>query len=296
MQQILSAIVYCHQHNICHRDLKPENLLLEEDNIDSNIKVIDFGTSKWFNKNERMKEKYGTPYYIAPEVLRKDYNEKCDVWSCGIILYIMLSGYPPFGGKNNDQIMKKVLEGSFNFNRKEWNIISDKAKQLISKMLTYNAEQRISAEAALSDIWITQYAQQKSTTTTCTNPNEEVYQSIDMLRNFKLHQNLQAATLTFYASHLQSKTEEKRLRNLFKQFDKNGDGELSKEELIEGLAGHYDDIKKAEIEVNDMMERIDINHDGVVNYTEFIMAQLKNIDIVSNDKLQAAFNAFDLVI
>ena len=82
--------------------MKPENLLLEEDNIDSNIKVIDFGTSKLFKSNEHMKEKYGTPYYIAPEVLKKDYNEKCDVWSCGVILYIMLSGHPPFGGRNNE--------------------------------------------------------------------------------------------------------------------------------------------------------------------------------------------------
>jgi calcium-dependent protein kinase len=185
MQQILSAIVYCHSHNICHRDLKPENLLLEEDSIDSNIKVIDFGTSKWFKKNERMKEKFGTPYYIAPEVLKKDYNEKCDVWSCGVILYIMLSGYPPFGGKNNEQIMKKVLEGSFNFNKKEWNIISDKAKLLITKMLTYSAEVRISAETALSDIWISQYSQ-KIKDSTFKSGSDEVAQSMNMLRNFKV--------------------------------------------------------------------------------------------------------------
>ena len=247
-----------------------------------------------------MKEKYGTPYYIAPEVLKKDYNEKCDIWSCGVILYIMLSGYPPFWGKNNELIMKKVIEGSFNFNRKEWSIVSDKAKMLITKMLTYNPEKRISAEVAISDPWITQYAILATGDQKIKN-TEEVHQSIDMLRNFKvnfykqLQQNLQAATLTFFASHLQTKSEEKRLRNLFKQFDKNGDGELSKEELIDGLTAHYNDRAKAELEVNEMMEQIDVNHDGVVNYTEFIMAQLKNIDLISNEKLRAAFNAFDLV-
>jgi calcium-dependent protein kinase len=82
---------------------------------------------------------------------------------------------------------------------------------------------------------------------------------------------------------------------LFKQFDKNGDGVLSKEELVEGLSIYYNDRKKAELEVNDILERVDINHDGVVNYTEFIMAQVKLNDIICNDKLRAAFNAFDLV-
>ena len=182
MQQILSAVVYCHKHGICHRDLKPENLLLEEDSIDSNIKVIDFGTSKFFKQNEKMSEKFGTPYYIAPEVLKKNYNEKCDVWSCGVILYILLAGYPPFGGKNNEIIMKKVFEGKYSFIRKEWSLISDKAKNLISKMLTYNPEQRITSEEALSDIWITQYAQKIYNT----NPDEVLAQSLLLLKNFKV--------------------------------------------------------------------------------------------------------------
>lgn len=242
-----------------------------------------------------MKEKYGTPYYIAPEVLKKDYNEKCDIWSCGVILYILLSGYPPFNGKTNEQIMKKVLEGSYSFNKKEWNIISDKAKMLISKMLTYNSEKRISAVQALGDPWIVQYTSLNVSFEVNKEKNtEEVLQSIDMLRNFKLQQNLQTATLTFYASHLQSKSEEKRLRKLFTQFDKNGDGVLSREELVEGLASHYNDKEKAQIEVDDILERIDVNHDGVINYTEFIMAQVKATDLVSTDKLKAAFNAFDL--
>jgi len=106
MRQLLSAVAYCHdKFDVCHRDLKPENLLLEENSIESNIKVIDFGASKYCKANVHMKEKFGTPFYIAPEVIKKDYSKKCDVWSCGVILFVMLSGYPPFYGRTNEEIM-----------------------------------------------------------------------------------------------------------------------------------------------------------------------------------------------
>ena len=113
MRQVLSAVNYCHQRNIVHRDLKPENLLLDQSRAIASIMVIDFGTSQTFHKNQRMKEKYGTPYYIAPEVLRQDYNEKCDVWSCGVILFILLTGRPPFNGVTDQEILAKVKQGKY---------------------------------------------------------------------------------------------------------------------------------------------------------------------------------------
>jgi len=110
MKQILSAVVYCHEHNIVHRDLKPENLLLDSPGKNATIKVIDFGTSRRFNsgRDVKMTQKFGTPYYIAPEVLARNYNEKCDIWSCGVILYILLCGYPPFSGASDREILKRV--------------------------------------------------------------------------------------------------------------------------------------------------------------------------------------------
>ena len=89
-----------HKHNIVHRDLKPENLLLDSKEKNASLKVIDFGTSRKFGSNKKMTKLLGTPYYIAPEVLNSNYDEKCDVWSCGVILYILLCGYPPFSGKS----------------------------------------------------------------------------------------------------------------------------------------------------------------------------------------------------
>lgn len=118
MQQLLSAILYCHKRGIVHRDLKPENILIEKNSNGSeiNIKVIDFGTAKAFSACTVMRQTIGTAYYIAPEVLNHNYNEKCDIWSCGVILYILLSGYPPFNGRDDQEIIAAVRKIKFNYN------------------------------------------------------------------------------------------------------------------------------------------------------------------------------------
>lgn len=114
IKQITSAVLYAHNMNIAHRDLKPENILLDITSQGNyNVKVVDWGTAKIFQKEEKIKEKFGTLYYIAPEVLKRNYNEKCDIWSCGVILYILLSGMPPFNGKSDVEIQKSILRGTF---------------------------------------------------------------------------------------------------------------------------------------------------------------------------------------
>lgn len=97
----MRAVAYCHDKNIVHRDIKPENILLQNNQRDAQLKIIDFGTSRYFKSDSIMKKKLGTPYYIAPEVLSEKYNEKVDIWSCGVILYIFLCGYPPFNGRTD---------------------------------------------------------------------------------------------------------------------------------------------------------------------------------------------------
>ena len=104
IKQVLSAINYCHSRNIVHRDLKPENLLLDKDGDTPKVTIIDFGTSGIFEDNKKMSQKFGTPYYIAPEVLKGQYGKECDIWSIGVIAYILLSGTPPFKGKTDIEI------------------------------------------------------------------------------------------------------------------------------------------------------------------------------------------------
>jgi len=134
MKQLLSAVAYCHNKQIVHRDLKPENLLLvKPDSFD--IKVIDFGLSRTFTPEKNMYSKMGTPFYIAPEVLKKKYNEKCDIWSCGVILYILLCGNPPFNGKNDQAIFDSIALGYVSFQGVEWKNVSNQAKIFIKKLL-----------------------------------------------------------------------------------------------------------------------------------------------------------------
>ena len=125
LRQLFSAISYCHQNNIVHRDLKPENLLIESsESSEPLIKVIDFGTSQQFQPGSKMKKTYGTPYYIAPEVLKGSYTSQCDMWSCGVIMFILLSGRPPFEGNDDDAILRSVSQANYDMTHPIWNSIS----------------------------------------------------------------------------------------------------------------------------------------------------------------------------
>lgn len=146
MKQLLSCIAYCHSHNIMHRDLKPENVLLENNKDFDTIKVIDFGTALACEAGKKYSETIGTPYYIAPEVLNSNYGKECDLWSLGVMAYILMSGIPPFNGGTDGEIMSSIKAGKFNFNHKVWNQASSAAKNFITKLLTYDPKKRPTAQ------------------------------------------------------------------------------------------------------------------------------------------------------
>jgi calcium-dependent protein kinase len=150
---------------VCHRDLKPENFLFETRDDNSDIKIIDFGLSKILDAGctinysinqpyiakqglQRMKTKAGTPYYISPEVLTGNYDKSCDLWSAGCIMYILLCGYPPFYGDDDQEILRMVKKGEFDFDGEEWDDVSNDAKDLIKKLIC-KPERRLTAEEAL---------------------------------------------------------------------------------------------------------------------------------------------------
>jgi calcium-dependent protein kinase len=145
MKQVLAAVSYCHSKSIVHRDLKPENILLVSQDIDSYIKIVDFGTSVLYNPSKKLTRKQGTIHYLAPEVLKNSYNEKCDIWSCGVIMYILLCGRMPFGGKNENEVIRCIEKAQYSTSGKEWKHISQAAKNLLSRMLTPDVKARVSA-------------------------------------------------------------------------------------------------------------------------------------------------------
>lgn len=286
MRQLLSAINYCHKKSIVHRDLKPENILLEQDKDLEKLKIVDFGTSLTFDPERALDEKLGTAYYIAPEVIKKNYNEKCDLWSCGVIMYILLSGEPPFNDPkaDNEAIMKKVEKGKYDITKGIWKTVSKEAKDLIKKLLTYKPEDRISAEEALQHPWIHDFKVEID--------NEAASNALGNLKSFRAEQKLKVAAASYIGSQLISKSEKERLGKIFKALDKNGDGKLSKEEIMEGYEEHFGKLLN-EDEVDKLFFDVDTDRSGFIDYSEFIVATMNHKKNMSEEKLTAAFKLFD---
>jgi len=153
--QMLSAVAFLHSRNICHRDLKLENWVLESGkDVWSPLKLIDFGLSTHFTPGHRLSRVVGSSYYVAPEVLKKSYSEACDLWSLGVIVYMLLSGAPPFYGKNDEAIKASIVQGEYTFPSELFRDVTHEAMGFVSSLLSYNIEYRFTANQALDHIWL----------------------------------------------------------------------------------------------------------------------------------------------
>lgn len=157
VKDVTEAIQYCHSQSVVHRDLKPENLIYLSDKADSVIKITDFGLAKYRKeKNATMSTACGTPGYVAPEVLKgQPYDHEVDVWSLGVILYILLCGFPPFYHESTAALYKQIKKGKYDFPSPYWDDISDEAKSLVRGMLTVDPNKRLTTQAILDHPWIT---------------------------------------------------------------------------------------------------------------------------------------------
>jgi calcium/calmodulin-dependent protein kinase I len=154
LSPIIDAVNYCHEMDIIHRDLKPENLLYENSDDDSVIKISDFGLAKLVPKSTFASTAWGTPGYVAPEIVMwKRYGKEVDVWSIGIIMYILLCGYPPFYSDNNSELFEMIKTGNFEFHSPYWDQVSTEAKDLIKKLLTVDSKKRITLEQVKEHKW-----------------------------------------------------------------------------------------------------------------------------------------------
>ena len=153
--EMLSAVAFLHSRHICHRDLKLENWVLESGkDVWSPLKLIDFGLSTHFTPGQRLSRVVGSSYYVAPEVLKKSYTEACDLWSLGVIVYMLLSGAPPFYGKNDEAIKSSIVQGEYTFPHELFRDVSDEAMAFVSTLLSYNTEYRYTAQQALTHPWL----------------------------------------------------------------------------------------------------------------------------------------------
>ena len=280
-EQVMSCIAYCHNRNICHRDLKPENLLYLNagDEKDNRIKVIDFGLSQ---ACDRLKTKVGTAYYVSPEILSGNYTHLCDIWSAGVILYILLSGDPPFNGANDNEIYTKIAQMKFSFPERKWKNISNDAKDLLCHMIVPENE-RYTAEQVLAHPWFK-------------NASDVPLSSIEfndqnLFMNFVNGSFIKKMGLMFIASRL-DENEINNLKNVFSAIDKGKDGQISFEELKKGLM-ELKSTHLSEEELKKMFDSIDVDKNGKIDYTEFIAATIEGANYYRQERLLEAFENFD---
>lgn len=285
MQQIIRAIFYMHENHVCHRDLKPENFLfMTKDSIEKNLlKIIDFGLSCKYDTGQVMTTKAGTPYYVAPQVLAGKYDQLSDLWSCGVIMYVMLCGYPPFFGETDAEVLSKVRLGNFSFNAADWKNVSEDAKNLIRMLLKMNPRDRYTGEQALNHEWIKNKAPKASNVPIGSN-------IVDNLRGFRSQNKLKKAALHIIAGQL-NEDQIKALRETFMALDGNGDGLLTAAEMKEGL--EKSGLKEIPPDLQAILEHVDADGSGVIDYTEFLAATLDKRMYLQEDVCWSAFRLFD---
>ena len=296
-KQILSGLAYLHSNNIVHRDLKLENILIHEIEKSKttgeelfNIKIIDFGTARIFDKKRNPQSIVGSSYYIAPEVLRQKYNKECDLWSVGVILYMFIVGHAPFDGCDDDEITTNIQRGVYRKNDKRWIKASKEVKDLIQKLLTYRPSQRLSAIQALNHPW---FKITDSNILYDNVPKGDVINCIKNLLTYNINNKLEELFLAYIIHNIPRNKDSKSAIKLFKLVNENKDGKLQKNELKKTLLNFVTESFLIQNDFDEKFEMMDGNNKGYINYEEFLRACLNRKKILTDNILHYAFNYFD---
>ncbi|KAK8926599.1 Calcium-dependent protein kinase 13 [Platanthera zijinensis] len=279
---IMEVVQLCHLHGVIHRDLKPENFLFANKKENSPLKAIDFGLSIFFKPGEKFSEIVGSPYYMAPEVLKRNYGPEIDIWSAGVILYILLCGVPPFWAETEQGVAQAILRGNIDFKREPWPQVSENAKDLVRQMLEPDPKRRLIATQVLEHTWL-QNAKKAPNV-----PLGDVVKS--RLKQFTRMNRFKRRALRVIADHL-STEEVEDMKEKFKIMDADNDGVVSYEELKHGLAKSGSLLVESEVQL--LIEAVDTNAKGKLDYGEFVAVSLHLQKIANDDHLRRAFSYFD---
>ncbi|EXC12960.1 Calcium-dependent protein kinase 2 [Morus notabilis] len=279
---IVGVIEACHSLGVMHRDLKPENFLFVNEEEDSPLKAIDFGLSVFFKPGEVFSDVVGSPYYVAPEILCRRYGPEADIWSAGVIVYILLRGVPPFWAENEHDIFEEVLHGDLDFSSDPWPSVSDSAKDLVKKMLHRDPKKRPTAHEVLCHPWVQVDG---------VAPDKPLDSAVlSRLKQFSAMNKLKKMALRVIAEHL-SAEEIAGLKEMFRMIDTDNSGQITFEELKDGLKRFGANLNESEI--YQLMQAADVDNSGTIDYKEFIAATLHINKVDREDHLVAAFSYFD---
>ena len=283
MTCLLKAVLFLHHNGIIHRDIKPENIVFVEQNNFNALKLIDFGLS--IQQNARKdNRRVGTPYYMAPEMIKGNFVYVSDVWSIGVILFIMVTGKQPFRGKSKQEVFERIKNGEYDTKSLQRSKCSKEVKDLIKKMLVNEYEKRITVECALEHIWFKQFEIDKKINLVV---DQEI---IESLKQFQ-YQNLFQKEIRFYLAKLCSDKEILKLKHAFLAIDKDNSGEIEYEEIPKVFKELG--IEASDNELKSIFSSMDFHCDGKVNYSEFLAATISSINFNKEEKLWSAFKYFD---
>ncbi|GLT49745.1 hypothetical protein SLA2020_232790 [Shorea laevis] len=279
---VAEVVRMCHESGVMHRDLKPENFLFANKKEHSPLKVIDFGLSVFFKPGERFSEIVGSPYYMAPEVLKRNYGPEVDIWSAGVILYILLCGVPPFWAETEQGVALAILRGAIDFKREPWPQISDSAKSLVRQMLEPDPKKRLTAQQVLEHPWL-QNAKKA--------PNVPLGDIVrTRLKQFSVMNRFKKKALRVIAEHL-SVEEVEVIRDMFTLMDTDNDGKVTYDELKAGLRKVGSQLGEPEIKL--LMEVADVDGNGVLDYGEFVAVTIHLQKMENDEHFRRAFMFFD---
>ncbi|WJX96879.1 Calcium-dependent protein kinase 15 [Trifolium repens] len=281
-RDVVNVVHICHFMGVLHRDLKPENFLLSSKDAGAALKATDFGLSVFIEEGKVYRDMVGSAYYVAPEVLRRSYGKEIDIWSAGIILYILLSGVPPFWAETEKGIFNAILEGELDFVSEPWPSISDSAKDLVRKMLTQDPKKRITSTQVLEHPWMREGGEASD------KPIDSAV--LSRMKQFRAMNKFKKLALKVMAESL-SEEEIKGLKAMFANMDTDGSGTITYEELKSGLARIGSRL--SEPEVKQLMEAADVDGNGSIDYLEFISATMHRHRLERDEHLYKAFQYFD---
>lgn len=281
-RDIVSVVNTCHFMGVMHRDLKPENFLLSDKSVNSVLKATDFGLSVFLEEGKVYKDLVGSAYYVAPEVLKRRYGKEADVWSAGVILYILLSGVPPFWDETEKGIFEAIQKEELDLETKPWPSISSSAKDLVRRMLKRDPQSRITAAQVLEHPWIREGGEASD------EPIDSAV--LSRMKQFRAMNKLKKLALKVIAENL-SEEEIHGLKAMFANIDTDNSGTITYDELRTGLAQLGS--KLTEDEAKQLVEAADVDGNGSIDYIEFITATMHKHKLEREENLYNAFQYFD---